>query len=119
MLRLAVASKGEIGGEFKTSEASESRAGTPCGARERGNDRPISQQASFAHRHVYVSRSAGRKEAEKKERKKERKKGGRKLFREKPDSSSVRCQIRDRLKLFASITKLRQNKTGTVRPSTS
>ena len=70
MLLLAVASKGEIGGEFETSEASESRAGTPCGARERGNDRPISQQASFAHRHVYVSRSAGRKEAEKKERKK-------------------------------------------------
>ena len=74
---MAVASKGEIGGEFKTSEASESRAGTPCGAREREatTDRYRSKQALLIAMFMSLARRGGRKQKRKKERKKERREG--------------------------------------------
>ena len=67
--------------EFETLGASKQ---TPPVERERQRPTDIaaSERASFAHRRVYVSRSAGRKEGRK--QKKER----RKLFREKLSSLS-------------------------------
>ena len=98
--------RGKLAGNSKPwRRPTHSRAHPVARERQRPTDIAASKLCSSPCLCLSLGGAEGRKEGRKQKRKKE----GRKLFREKPDSSSVRCQIRDRLKLFASITKLRQN----------